>query len=61
MGFLRYETTLNDVDWVEYVNTPIKEGILHAIRNYVNRQAPLGDKKWQVETSTKYGILSYTK
>ena len=45
-------------DWVEYVNTPMREGELHTVRNSVNRQAPLGDEKWQVETATKYGMLS---
>jgi len=49
--------TLDD-DWVEYVNTPMREGVLHTIRNSVNRQAPLGNEKWQVETATKYGMLS---
>ncbi|MCF6245161.1 MAG: hypothetical protein L3J43_09005 [Sulfurovum sp.] len=47
-----------DDDWVEYVNTPMGEGELHTVRNSVNRQAPLGDEKWQVETATKYGMLS---
>ena len=45
-------------EWVEYVNTPIREGELHNIRNSVNRQAPLGNEKWKVETATKYGMLS---
>ena len=36
----------------------MREGELHAIRNSVNRQAPLGNEKWQVETATKYGMLS---
>lgn len=43
--------------WIEYVNTPMREEELYTIRNSVNRQAPLGDKKWQVETATKYGML----
>ncbi len=45
-------------DWAEYVNTPIKQGELHTIRNSVNRQAPLGDEKWQLETATKHDMLS---
>ncbi len=45
-------------EWIEHVNTPIREGELYNIRNSVNRQAPLGDEKWQVETATKYGMLS---
>ena len=45
-------------EWIEYVNTPMREGELHTIRNSVNRQAPLGNEEWQVETATKYGILS---
>jgi len=36
----------------------MKQGELHNIRNSVNRQAPLEDEKWQVETATKYGLLS---
>ena len=47
-----------DVDWVKYVNTPMREGELHNIRNSVNRQAPLGQEQWQPETATKYGMLS---
>jgi len=47
-----------DEDGVEYVNTPLREGELHNIRNSVNRQEPLGDEKWQVATATKYGMLS---
>jgi len=46
-----------DEEWIEYVNAPMKKGELHNIRNSVNRQAPLGDEKWQVETATKYGLL----
>ena len=49
--------TLDD-DWVKYVNAPMRKEELHTIRNSVNRQAPLGDEKWQVETATKYGMLS---
>ena len=45
-------------EWTEYVNTPIKQNELRNIRNSVNRQAPLGNEKWQVETATKYGMLS---
>ena len=45
-------------EWIEYVNTPMREAELNTIRNSVNRQAPLGDEKWQVETATKYGMLS---
>ena len=47
-----------DSDWVEYVNIPMKKVELHNIRNSVNRQAPLGDEKWRVETATKHGMLS---
>ncbi|MDD3775345.1 MAG: transposase [Sulfurovaceae bacterium] len=47
-----------DEDWAEYVNTPMREGELHDIRNSVNRQAPLGSELWQKETAVKYGILS---
>ena len=47
-----------DENWIAYVNTPIKQGELHNIRNSVKRQAPLGNEKWQVETATKHGMLS---
>ena len=47
-----------DEEWIEYVNTPMKKRELHNIRNSVDRQAPLGDEKWQVKTATKYGLLS---
>lgn len=47
-----------DKDWIKYVNTPIREGELHTIRNSVNRQAPLGQEQWQLETAAKYGMLS---
>ena len=47
-----------DEEWIEYVNTSIKKGELHNIRNSVNRQAPYGDEKWQVETAMNYGLLS---
>jgi len=36
----------------------MRKGERHTIRNSVNRQAPLGDEKWQVETAIKYGMLS---
>lgn len=44
--------------WAEYVNTPMKQGELHDIRNCVNRQAPLSSELWQMETTTQYGMLS---
>lgn len=47
-----------DEDWVGYVNAPMPKGELHTIRNSVNRQAPLGNQKWQIETATKHGMLS---
>jgi len=47
-----------DNEWVEYVNEPLKKGELHSIRNSVNRQAPLGEGKWQVETARKHGLMS---
>jgi putative transposase len=49
--------TLYD-EWVKYVNQPLREGELENIRNSVNRQAPLGEEQWQVETATKYGMMS---
>jgi putative transposase len=47
-----------DEDWVEHVNTSMRKGELDDIRNSVNRQAPLGNEIWQIETAAKYGILS---
>lgn len=40
------------------INAPIKQGELQSIRNSVNGQAPLEDEKWQVETVSKYGMLT---
>ena len=48
-------------EWVEYVNTPMSKGELRTVRNSVNRQAPLGDEKWQVEAATKFAMPSYIK
>jgi YD repeat-containing protein len=48
---LTYDSTV-------YVNKPLREGELENIRNSVNRQAPLGQEQWQMETATKYGMLS---
>ena len=45
-------------EWVQYVNQPLREGELENIRNSVNRQAPLGQEQWQMETATKYGMLA---
>ena len=45
-------------EWVKYVNEPLKESELENIRNSVNRQAPLGQEQWQVETAKKHGLLS---
>ena len=45
-------------EWVKYVNQPLSESELENIRNSVNRQAPLGQEQWQMETATKYGMLS---
>ena len=36
----------------------MKKGELQNMRNYANRQVPLGNEKWQVETATKCGLLS---
>ena len=47
-----------DAHWVAYVNEPMRKPELQTIRNAVNRQAPLGEEKWQIETATKYGLLS---
>lgn len=45
-------------DWYTYVNEAIYAKELKKIRNSVNRQAPLGNEQWQLETATKYGQLS---
>ncbi len=36
----------------------MKQGEVHTIQNSVNRQALLGNEKWQVEIATKYAMLS---
>lgn len=48
--------TLGD-DWVEFVNQPMRIYELEKIRNSVNRQAPLGEEEWQMQTAAQYGLL----
>ena len=45
-------------EWVNYVNQPLKEVELENIRNSVNRQVPLGQEPWKMETAKRYGLLS---
>ena len=44
-------------NWSSYVNEPIYAKELKKIRNSVNRQAPLGNEAWQLETATEHGLL----
>jgi putative transposase len=45
-------------DWAQFVNEPISEDEIDRMRNSVNRQAPLGDEKWQTKTAAKHGLAS---
>jgi putative transposase len=47
-----------DNRWKDEVNMTIPQKELNKIRNSVNRQAPLGEESWQLETAIKYGLLS---
>ena len=47
-----------DRSWKDEVNTAMRKSELRKIRNSVNRQAPLGLEAWQIETATRYGLLS---
>lgn len=46
------------VDWPDYVNEPMEDSTLSTIRNSVNRQAPLGEAEWQLQTAAELGLLS---
>jgi len=48
-------------DWIEYVNERMKPSELKRVRNSVNRQAPLGEESWQVETANRFGLMSTLK
>ncbi|MBN2895710.1 MAG: transposase [Campylobacterales bacterium] len=43
-------------DWPDQVNTQMATDTLATIRNSVNRQSPLGDTAWQIETASKLGL-----
>ena len=45
-------------DWVECVNQPQAPAEMVSIRNSVQRQAPLGTKKWVEKTAEKLGLTS---
>jgi len=45
-------------DWIEYVNERMKPSELKRVRNSVNRQAPLGEESWQVQTANRFGLMS---
>lgn len=47
--------------WLEYVNEPQTAAELHAVRNCVNRGAPLGVDAWARETAKRLGIESSMK
>ncbi len=47
-----------DKEWIAYVNEPIRQNELAKIHNSINRQAPLGEAEWQMQTATELGLLS---
>lgn len=47
-----------DDNWTAYVNERLQKNELSKIRNSVNRQAPLGEAKWQLQTAAELGLLS---
>jgi putative transposase len=45
-------------DWLEWVNAPLSDAELTAIRHSVNRGAPYGNAAWQRRTSIALGLES---
>ncbi|MBN2894581.1 MAG: transposase [Campylobacterales bacterium] len=45
-------------DWIERVNTALSLFELERVRNSVNRQSPLGDEAWQIETAQRLGLMA---
>lgn len=45
-------------EWGRYVDEPMTEKELEKVRQSVNRQAPYGESKWQMEICKKYGMES---
>lgn len=45
-------------NWVERVNTPLREGELKAVRHCIRRSSPLGEKDWIESTARRLGLES---
>lgn len=43
-------------DWVDYVNRPLSESELHALRLNVNQEIPFGERAWADETAVRLGL-----
>jgi putative transposase len=43
-------------DWLEYVNQPLTEGELAAVRKSVERGSPFGSEAWQKRTARRLGL-----
>jgi putative transposase len=46
------------VEWEKMVNNSLSAYDLDTLRNSVNRQSPLGDHEWQIETASKLGLMA---
>ena len=46
------------VDWLNWVNRPITQGELEALRRSVDRGAPFGDDAWVKRTAAQLGLES---
>lgn len=47
-----------EADWPVHVNQTMHQSELVKIRNSVNRQAPLGESEWQMQTAAEHGLVS---
>ena len=45
-------------NWVSYVNRPLTEAELEALRRSVNRGTPYGSERWQKRTATQLDLES---
>ena len=43
-------------DWLDWVNTPLTEDEVKALRAIVNRQRPYGSDDWQSQAATELGL-----
>jgi putative transposase len=48
-------------NWVNYVNEPLTDGELAAVRQSVNRGRPLGDQKWSDRAVRRMSLESTTR